>query len=101
MMSDDEDAPLENPTSIKSEGNIEEETVVPVRENTIGKSDKEFSDISNSKPAKVRNDNTGNWRITTIANNIDIEKYALSYYKNNFESDEEIHAVVNFNYKTT
>lgn len=96
MMSGDEE-------TIKEEPNISEveEIEVPAREEAIGKSDEDFSNITKSKPAKVRNDNTGNWRITTIANNIDIEKYALSYYKNNFDSDEEIHAIVNFNYNTT
>lgn len=49
----------------------------------------------------VRNDVTGNWRISTIAENIDIQEYALSYYKEYFKDDKEIHAIVNFNYKTT
>lgn len=49
----------------------------------------------------VRNDVTGNWRISTIAENVDIQEYALSYYKEYFKDDKEIHAIVNFNYKTT
>ena len=49
----------------------------------------------------VRNDVTGNWRISTIAEDIDIQEYALSYYKEYFKDDKEIHAIVNFNYKTT
>ena len=49
----------------------------------------------------VRNDVTGNWRISTIAENIDIQEYALSSYKEYFKDDKEIHAIVNFNYKTT
>ena len=49
----------------------------------------------------VRNDVTGNWRISTIAENIDVQEYALSYYKEYFKDDKEIHAIVNFNYKTT
>lgn len=50
---------------------------------------------------KVNNDVTGNWRIATIAENIEMQDYALDYYKEYFESDDEIHAIVNFNYKTT
>ena len=46
-------------------------------------------------------DVTGNWRVATIAENIEMQDYALDYYKEYFESDDEIHAIVNFNYKTT
>ena len=49
----------------------------------------------------VPNDVTGNWRIATIAENIEMQDYALDYYKEYFKSDDEIHAIVNFNYKTT
>ena len=49
----------------------------------------------------VPNDVTGNWRIASIAENIEIQDYALDYYKEYFKSDDEIHAIVNFNYKTT
>lgn len=49
----------------------------------------------------VPNDVTGNWRVATIAENIEMQDYALDYYKEYFESDDEIHAIVNFNYKTT
>lgn len=49
----------------------------------------------------VRNDVTGNWRISTIASSLDATDYAVEYYKNLFSSDKEIHAVVNFSTKTT
>ena len=48
-----------------------------------------------------KNDVTGNWRIASIAENIEMQDYALDYYKEYFKSDDEIHAIVNFNYKTT
>lgn len=51
--------------------------------------------------SNVRNDVTGNWRIATIAENIQMQDYALEYYKKYFKSDDEIHAIVNFNYNTT
>lgn len=50
---------------------------------------------------KVRNDTTGNWRISLIAENIDMSEYALDYYKQYFADDSEIHFIVNFNYNTT
>lgn len=51
--------------------------------------------------SKVRNDSTGNWRISLIAENIDMSEYALDYYKQYFTDDSEIHFIVNFNYNTT
>ena len=43
--------------------------------------------------SKVRNDNTGNWRISLIAENIDMSEYALDYYKQYFTDDSEIHFI--------
>lgn len=48
-----------------------------------------------------RNDVTGNWRLARIAEDINIEEYALDYYNNYFKSDKEIHIVINFTRKTT
>lgn len=75
-----------------------------IGENIIGISDKDVFDIgepSKFSRDKVRNDVTGKWRISTIAENIDIKDYALSYYKKYFHNDSEIHAIVNFNNNTT
>jgi len=66
----------------------------------VGKSEKDFSDISNSKPRDVRNDVTGNWRKTTISEGIDIEEYALSYQDLHMNEDE-VHHIINFTYNTT
>lgn len=49
----------------------------------------------------VNNDHTGNWRISTISQNVQMQDYALDYYKKYFKNDKEIHAIVNFNYNTT
>lgn len=50
----------------------------------------------------VRNDVTGNWRISTLAEvNADVFNYCVDYYKELFSSDDEIHAIVNFSSKTT
>ncbi len=70
------------------------------KDQIVGKSDKDLSEITKVKPSDVRNDNTGNWRITKISENIDIEEYALSYLDSHME-DDEIHFIVNFNYNTT
>ena len=71
------------------------------RENIIGTSNKDFKKISTSKPTKVRNDTTGNWKQSKITTTDDILEYAKSYYDNNFTSDDEIHAIVNFTLNTT
>mgnify|MGYP000939077884 CR=1 FL=1 len=80
-----------------------ENTHIPTinRENIIGTSNKDFKKISTSKPTKVRNDTTGNWKLSKIATTDDILEYAKSYYDNNFTSDDEIHAIVNFTLNTT
>lgn len=69
----------------------------------VGVSDKSLSDdgINVNFENSVRNDSTGKWRLARIADNINIEEYAFDYYKNYFESDDEIHAVVNFTNNTT
>lgn len=55
----------------------------------------------NFRADKVRNDATGNWRISCIAENIDMSEVALDYYKQYFTDDSEIHFIVNFNNNTT
>ena len=67
----------------------------------VGISDKDIHDISLTAIQTVRNDSTGNWRITTVADNFDITEYALSYYETNFRNDSQIHAIVNFSNNTT
>ncbi len=49
----------------------------------------------------VNNDKTGRWRISAIAESVSIDDYALDYYDTYFKSDDEIHWIVNFTYKTT
>lgn len=51
--------------------------------------------------SKVRNDVTDNWYISSIAESVNIEEYALSYYKKYFTDDAQVHFIVNFNYNTT
>lgn len=70
-------------------------------EEIVGVSDKNISEISMNFAGKVRNDVTENWRYSTTSEDIDIENYALSYYQEYFESDNEIHGIINFTRKTT
>lgn len=89
-------------TPEEAEENEGEVTLDDVKnqDNIIGKSDKDFSEITNSKPSDVRNDTTGNWKVITISENVDIEEYALSYYNTHME-DGEVHHIVNFTRNTT
>lgn len=71
-------------------------------ENIIGVSSGDIYDIeAKFRADDVRNDVTGNWRISTIAENIQMIDYALSYYESEFRNDDEIHGIVNFTYNTT
>ena len=72
-----------------------------IRENIVGTSCKDFREISTSKPGKVTNDVTGNWRLSKINTSDDIIEYVKSYYENNFNNDSEIHAIINFTLNTT
>lgn len=97
--------------SIPEESSIPEETETP-SDNTpevphrsgdeiVGVSDKDVSEIHMNFAGKVKNDVTENWRYSTTSEDIDIENYALSYYETYFESDNEIHGIINFTRNTT
>ena len=91
--------PKDNSDEQKEPETVEQEPTEKAEEPAAGKN---IDDIgAYFSVSDVRNDVTGNWRISTIAENIDIQEYALSYYKEYFKDDKEIHAIVNFNYKTT
>ena len=49
----------------------------------------------------VRDDVTGNWRLSECASKDTVDKYALDYYRAYFEDDKEIHGIINFTLKTT
>lgn len=69
----------------------------------IGVSDKSLKDddIYILYEDSVRNDTTGKWRLAKTSDDIDITEYALSYYKEYFKSDDEVHAFINFTQNTT
>lgn len=70
-------------------------------DNIVGVSEKDIEDLDPVFYKSVINDVTGNWRYATIADDIDIEYYILSYYKNYFSADNEVHAIINFTRNTT
>lgn len=91
---------VENSSADSSDTNQEE--IPEPRETAIGKSDKDVDGIMTIKATSVRNDKTGNWRYSAFSESgLNISEYALSYYKEYFESDKEIHAIVNFADKST
>ena len=45
---------------------------------------------------KVQNDITGKWRYSGYTSTVAQENLALDYYKAFFESDDEIHALINY-----
>lgn len=71
-------------------------------DNIVGISDKDITTIYSTKYDTVRSDVTGNWKCIVIAeNNFNVEDYALSCYKNYFDSDKTILAVENLTTKTS
>ena len=81
------------------------ETVTEVEHRTgdaiVGVSDKDISDLDPVFWKSVVNDVTGKWRYATISDDVNISDYVLSYYKEYFKSDDEVHAIINFANKTT
>lgn len=49
----------------------------------------------------VNEDVTGKWRLTRVSTGTQIQDYALEYCNSFFQSDDEIHAIVNFTLNTT
>lgn len=51
---------------------------------------------------EVENDVTGNWYWSkTSTSKKAVEKYAVKYYKAYFDSDDELHAIINYKNQTT
>lgn len=97
----------EVPESEKQEETTEQKETTEIVEhrtgdNIVGISDKDITTIYSTKYDTVRNDVTGNWKCIVIAeNNFNVEDYALSCYKNYFDSDKTILAVENLTTKTS
>ena len=67
-----------------------EETKIPMPDNV---------DITLAKT--VNDDVTGKWRLSRVATSVFVTDYAVAYYENYFESDDEIHIIINFSTNTT
>lgn len=93
-----------NPVAEEEIVEIDESEETAHREGMYGISDKDVYDIGGPSIFErndVRNDTTGNWKISTIAEDVQMVDYALSYYEKYFHGDDEVHGIVNFNYNTT
>lgn len=94
---EDLDANTEQEENVDLANNTEEsETPLSIESGKYNIADIEF-DFSDS----VKNDMTGNWRKATTSTSEQATSYALEYYNTLFESDDEIHAVVNYELNTT
>lgn len=94
----------EEPTTEKTEEPTAAPKTEPTKEaNENGINYKKLSDdgIKIDFQGNVNNDSTGNWKIAKTSGTFKIEEYALDYYNNYFESDNEIHAVINSTNNTT
>ncbi len=58
-------------------------------------------DINITFSESIHEDTTGKWRLARVATAKEIQAYALEYYNAYFQSDDEIHAIVNFTLGTT
>lgn len=95
-----------NPTSTVTQSNslpISESKPATIikREKSIGVSNKDINSLDISFIKSVRNDKTNNWRLAKFSKSEDFIYYAKSYANKFFKNDKEIHAVINFSYKTT
>lgn len=82
-------------------GEVELDLSIAEREGSIGKSDKDFTELTTLKPSEVRNDATGKWRKITLSKGVDIAAYILSYNKLYMDEDTTVHSIINFGNKTT
>lgn len=85
----------------KLDGTVEINTSIAQREESIGKSDKDFTDITKSKARDINNDVTGKWRKTTLSESVNLNEYILSYNKLFMDKETTVHWIINFANKTT
>lgn len=83
----EEQAPLVEPIPAQEREAPEAEDPVKAFDDAFG--------VSYTFDKSVRNDTTGRWRMMRFSATGDFTKYAALYYAAYFESDDEVHAVVN------
>ena len=94
-------APAQTQEDVEPTGDTSSDPVAepePEETQAVGES---MEDISVVFYDSVANDVTGRWRLALVSDGLDMEKYAVSYYQTYFESDAEIHFVVDFTRNTT
>lgn len=57
--------------------------------------------VNMDSPTSVRNDKTGKWKLSRYASSESQDKIAVEYYNAFFNSDDEIHYLINFSTNTT
>lgn len=85
----------------KSKETVKLDLSIEPRDGAVGKSDKNFTELTKSKPTSVRNDVTTKWRKITLADSVDITKYLLSYNNLYMTDDSTVHIIFNFTTNTT
>lgn len=89
------------PEEIEKTENDESQSTIVLDDSSAQESESDPLGFNVMFSKTYRNDTTGNWRLARIAENINIEEYAVDYYNNYFESDSEIHIIINFTLNTT
>ena len=89
------------PEEIEKTENDESQSTIALDDSSAQESSSDPLGFNVMFSKTYRNDTTGNWRLARIAENINIEEYAVDYYNNYFESDSEIHIIINFTLNTT
>lgn len=78
------------------------EQAVEHREDAIGISEKNISDIDGTFSRNdVRNDVTNSWKVSTIAADVSMEDYVFSYYNRYHPQENVVEAVINFTRNTS
>lgn len=61
----------------------------------------DLNGISVTFTTTIPNDVTGYWRLATLSTDKDPTEYILNYYDSFFQSDRELHAIINYYTNTT
>lgn len=91
---------IEEPKDVEDVVEVDYSVWDDMKENIIGKSDKDIEEIISRKPSDIRNDSTRKWKKSTFSESVDLNEYLLSYVDMYME-DGDVHYIINFNYNTT
>lgn len=54
-----------------------------------------------SSAGSIRHDKTGKWKLNRYASSTSPEEFIIDYYKAFFNSDDEVHWIINYTFNTT